>query len=69
MTSVMLRLGGGYPLPMQHEDDPPWLHLLSPFDRRWREKERGKGRDPDSHIEKELRATGVWPMGDKAVDA
>ncbi len=40
---------------------PPWLHLLDPMQRGWREKQLAKGRDPDAHIEQELREAGVWP--------
>jgi hypothetical protein len=46
---------------MTDEDAPPWLHLLTPLDMGWREKELGKGRNPDPHIEKQLREAGVWP--------
>jgi hypothetical protein len=40
---------------------PPWLHLLSPMQRAWREKQILKGRDPDSYIEQKLREAGEWP--------
>jgi hypothetical protein len=40
---------------------PPWLHLLTPMQRGWREKQLAKGRDPDVHIERELRKAGKWP--------
>jgi hypothetical protein len=40
---------------------PPWLHLLNPLQRDWRETQILKGRDPDSHIERELRRAGRWP--------
>ena len=44
------------------DDTPaPWLHLLTPLDAAWREKEIGKGRNPDPYIEKQLRKAGVWP--------
>lgn len=42
-------------------DNPLWLHLLSPMDRAWRDKQLGKGRDPDCHIEQQLREAGEWP--------
>ena len=44
---------------------PPWLHLLDPINRGLREKEIGKGRDPDPYIEKQLREAGVWPPNPK----
>ena len=40
---------------------PPWLRLLNPLQRAWRETQILKGRDPDSHIERELRRAGRWP--------
>lgn len=40
---------------------PPWLHLLDTMQRAWRDKQIGKGRDPDSYIEGQLREAGVWP--------
>lgn len=46
---------------MESDLDPPWLHLLKPFDRNWREKEIAKGRNPDPYIEQQLREAGVWP--------
>lgn len=39
---------------------PPWLFLLSPMDRGWRETQILKGRNPDPHIERELIAAGKW---------
>jgi hypothetical protein len=49
---------------------PPWIHLLDALQRGWREKEIGRGRDPDPHIERELRKAGVWPeVGDPSGDA
>lgn len=42
--------------------DPPWLHLLSLMERGWREKQiLVRGRDPDPHIEDQLRMAGCWP--------
>ena len=41
--------------------NPPWLHLLDALQRGWREKEIGRGRDPDPYIEEKLREAGVWP--------
>jgi hypothetical protein len=46
---------------MKDREGPPWLYLLEPMDLGWREKEIGKGRDPDPYIEKKLREAGVWP--------
>jgi hypothetical protein len=46
---------------LESDLDPPWLHLLKPFDRNWREKEIAKGRNPDPYIEQQLREAGVWP--------
>ena len=50
--------------------DPPWLHLLEPMNKAWREKQILKGRDPDPYIEQELRKAGAWPptndIGDDA---
>lgn len=43
------------------DETPPWLHLLEPMQLAWREKEIGKGRDPDPYIEKQLLEAGVWP--------
>jgi len=43
------------------EPTPPWLHLLTQLDRGWREKELGKGRNPDPYIEAQLREAGKWP--------
>jgi hypothetical protein len=40
---------------------PPWLHLLDDMQRGGREKQIGKGRDPDKYIEERLREAGVWP--------
>ena len=45
---------------------PPWLHLLTPLQRGWREDQLLKGRNPDPHIEKELREAGVWPEREAA---
>jgi hypothetical protein len=39
----------------------PWLHLLSPMWRAWREKQFLKGRDPDAYIEEQLHKDGLWP--------
>lgn len=49
--------------PPRHEDfpSPPWLHLLTPMQRGWREKQLAKGRDPDARIEQELRKAGKLP--------
>lgn len=47
---------------------PPWLHLLQPAQRAWRETEILKGRDPDGYIESRLREAGVWPEMPKAPD-
>ena len=40
---------------------PPWLYLLSDRDREWREEQILKGRNPDEHIESQLREGGLWP--------
>ena len=42
---------------------PPWLHLLSPVLRAWRETQVREGTDPDLYIEQRLRGAGVWPVG------
>lgn len=44
--------------------DAPWLHLLEPENRAWREKQILKGRDPDPYIEKQLVESGSWPPKD-----
>ena len=49
--------------------DPPWLHLLDPMGHGWREKQIGKGRDPDSYIEAQLIEAGVWPPKKDEQDA
>lgn len=41
--------------------NPPWLFLLEPMQKAWREKEIGKGRNPDPYIEQKLKEAGVWP--------
>lgn len=47
---------------------PPWLHLLRPDQKAWRENEILKGRDPDSYIESRLREAGAWPEPTKEKD-
>lgn len=42
-------------------NSPPWLYLLEPEWKAWRENEIARGRDPDRHIEQELRKVGKWP--------
>ena len=44
---------------------PPWLHLLNPLQRGWRETQLLKGRNPDPHFEKQLREDGVWPESNR----
>jgi hypothetical protein len=39
---------------------PPWLFLLTPLERGWREKQLLKGRDPDPYIEQQLIEAGKW---------
>jgi hypothetical protein len=52
------------------EEPPPWLHLLEPMQLASREKEIGKGRNPDPYIETKLREAGVWPeIGEVAGNA
>ena len=41
---------------------PPWLHLLSPVLRAWRETQVLEGSDPDLYIEQRLRESGEWPV-------
>lgn len=41
--------------------EPLWLHLLTPAQQDWREKQIQKGRNPDAYIEAELREGGKWP--------
>lgn len=43
------------------ENAPAWLHLLTPMQKASREKEIGKGRNPDPYIEQKLIEAGVWP--------
>ena len=43
------------------EGPPAWLHLLSPVQVAWREKQILKGRDPDPHIVSILEEAGKWP--------
>ena len=45
---------------------PPWLHLLAPMQKAWREKQILKGRDPDSYIESQLKEAGLWPPEGKS---
>ncbi len=52
-----------------HTGDPPWLYLLDHMNRGWREKELGRGRDPDSYIESKLIEAGVWPPKKDSDDA
>ena len=40
---------------------PPWLHLLSPVQKAWREKQILKGREPDDYILSQLQEAGRWP--------
>lgn len=40
---------------------PPWIRLLNQAQRDWRTTEILKGRDPDTHIERELKRAGRWP--------
>ena len=42
--------------------EPPWMHLLSPMQRVWREKQILKGRNPDSYIRSKLEESGDWPQ-------
>jgi hypothetical protein len=44
---------------------PPWLHLLSPLQRAWREKQILKGRDPAPYIVSRLKQAGKWPVKKK----
>lgn len=55
---------------IMHDDDPlehlpPWLFLLDPMERGWREKQLLKGRNPDSYIEKQLIEAGKWSAESK----
>lgn len=52
---------GGSNLPEQ-----PWLPLLGPMQRAWREMEITNGRNPDTSIEEHLRETGAWPPANNA---
>jgi hypothetical protein len=40
---------------------PPWIHLLNQAQRDWRSTQILRGRDPDTHIERELKRSGRWP--------
>lgn len=42
---------------------PPWLFLLSPMQKAWREDQLLKGRDPDAYIEQQLIEAGKWTAG------
>ena len=42
---------------------PPWLFLLTPMERGWRETQILKGRNPDPHIERQLIEAGKWGPG------
>jgi hypothetical protein len=44
----------------------PWLHLLEPQWRAWREHQFLKGRNPDPYIEDQLREAGRWPPRPKS---
>ena len=49
---------------------PLWLHLLSPVQRAWREKQIMTGRNPDTDIEESLIEAGLWkPPTEKSDDA
>jgi len=56
---------------IQDDDDEfgipsvPWLHLLPPEGRAWREDQYLKGRNPDPHLEQQLRDAGKWPLPSK----
>jgi hypothetical protein len=41
--------------------EPPWLRLLEPVWRAWRENEILKGRNPDPYIEGKLKEACRWP--------
>ena len=41
--------------------EPEWLHLLTPAQKLWREKQISKGRDPDYYLEQQLREAKIWP--------
>lgn len=45
---------------------PPWLHLLTPMERAWREKQILKGRNPDPYIVDRLKEAGSWPEKTRA---
>jgi hypothetical protein len=45
---------------------PPWLRLLSPMQKAWRETQILKGRDPDPYIVKQLKEAGDWPEKKRA---
>lgn len=47
------------------DDLPPWLFLLSPLERGWRETQILKGRDPDSYILQQLIEAGKWSVESK----
>jgi hypothetical protein len=40
--------------------NPPWLHLVEPQWRAWRDDQILKGRDPDPYMEEKLIEAGVW---------
>jgi len=48
---------------------PAWLHLLSPLQKAWREKQILKGRNPDTYIEGKLKDAGLWPETRRAKNA
>lgn len=47
---------------------PPWLHLLEPDQKAWREGQIATGQDPDSFLEKHLVKIGKWPAKDATSD-
>ena len=60
----MLGDGNGRYNSEDFEETPPWLHLLTPHEQAWREKQISKGRDADSYIEQTLLDSGRWPEKD-----
>lgn len=68
-TRQLESLGGnGYAWLMDEPTDPPWLHLLTPLQAGWREKQILNGRDPDPYIEQQLKEAGIWPVANDAAD-
>jgi hypothetical protein len=64
MSASWANISGRASMP-KGPQDPPWLYLLDPMNRGWREKRILKGENPDPYIEDQLRRAGAWPANDQ----